>query len=314
MPLVVGVDEAGYGPIWGRSSCRRSHFKFPPPMPNSTSCWPPAVSRVGGGGAFLVDDSKAVHAGADPLGRLEAHVLPWLWPVIRGAPTLGQLVGVLGSCWATELDREPWYDPAESLPVGTSADTPARAELLAAACRAADVALAAVVAVVVTPAQFNAILDAEDNKSAVSRVALVALLAGIAPDPDAPPAVRIDKQGGRNFYGLLLQDAWPDVWIDAVVESAARSAYRGLRGGEPAVAAEFRPRAESAYPDVALASMVSKYLRELLMRQFNRYWQTRVPGLAGTAGYPVDAARFYAAIHPLLAGAGVGEADVWRRK
>jgi len=53
----------------------------------------------------------------------------------------------------------------------------------------------------------------------------------------------------------------------------------------------FQPRADQSYFCVALASMVSKYLRELLMGEFNRFWQEHVPGLRPTAGYPTDAAR-----------------------
>jgi len=42
--------------------------------------------------------------------------------------------------------------------------------------------------------------------------------------------------------------------------------------------------------------MVSKYVRELCMKLFNEFWQERVAGLAPTAGYPQDAARFLAQI------------------
>ena len=44
----------------------------------------------------------------------------------------------------------------------------------------------------------------------------------------------------------------------------------------------------------ALASMTSKYLRELAMRAFNEFWCGRVHDLAPTAGYPRDARRFFA--------------------
>jgi hypothetical protein len=38
--------------------------------------------------------------------------------------------------------------------------------------------------------------------------------------------------------------------------------------------------------------MVSKYVRELFLRRFNRYWQAQQPGLRPTAGYVQDARRF----------------------
>ena len=50
--------------------------------------------------------------------------------------------------------------------------------------------------------------------------------------------------------------------------------------------------------------MVSKYVRERLMEEFNRFWRERTPGLKPTAGYPGDAKRFYDAIRPTAEKAG----------
>ena len=56
---------------------------------------------------------------------------------------------------------------------------------------------------------------------------------------------------------------------------------------------------------VALASMASKYIRELLMARFNAYWTAAVPGLAPTAGYFRDGRRFWAQVEPELARLGL---------
>lgn len=45
---------------------------------------------------------------------------------------------------------------------------------------------------------------------------------------------------------------------------------------------------------VALASMIAKYVRELAMHRFNRYWSKRMPELKPTAGYTLDARRWLA--------------------
>ena len=76
----------------------------------------------------------------------------------------------------------------------------------------------------------------------------------------------------------------------------------------------FEPRADRRYFCVAVASMVSKYLRKLLMLEFNRFWQGHVPGLKPTAGYPGDAARFLEAIRPVLERLQIAEPTVWRRR
>jgi hypothetical protein len=134
------------------------------------------------------------------------------------------------------------------------------------------------------------------------------------PDGDAEPVhIFVDKHGGRNTYAAMIQGALPDGLVVAQEEGTARSCYRvvGLRRE---LRLTFQPRADGEQLCVALASMVSKYLREVLMGEFNRFWQAQVPGLKATAGYPGDAARFFAQIRPVLAPLGLAEDAVWRRR
>jgi hypothetical protein len=123
----------------------------------------------------------------------------------------------------------------------------------------------------------------------------------------------IDKHGGRNTYAAMLQHALPDGMVVTQEEGAGRSAYRFL-GRAQEVSATFQPRADSEHFCVALASMASKYLRELLMLEFNRFWQSHVPDLKPTAGYPGDAGRYLAGIRPALEKLGLPESAVWRKK
>jgi hypothetical protein len=50
------------------------------------------------------------------------------------------------------------------------------------------------------------------------------------------------------------------------------------------------------------------------MHEFNQFWTGRVPGLAPTAGYPGDAARFFRAIEGQLAEMGISKERVWRER
>jgi hypothetical protein len=59
--------------------------------------------------------------------------------------------------------------------------------------------------------------------------------------------------------------------------------------------------------------MTAKYVRELAMEAFNRFWSSRVPGLAATAGYPVDARRWRTEAAEAIHRAGVADDDLWRR-
>jgi len=111
----------------------------------------------------------------------------------------------------------------------------------------------------------------------------------------------------------MLQAMLDGGTVMAVHESNDRSAYR-VMGLDRPVELTFTPRADAAHPCVALASMVSKYLREILMVEFNAFWARHVPDLEPTAGYPGDAARFYKAIQRTAAELGVAESRLWRRK
>jgi hypothetical protein len=74
------------------------------------------------------------------------------------------------------------------------------------------------------------------------------------------------------------------------------------------------PRADATDGLVALASIVSKTIRELWMDVFNGYWCGRVPGLQPTAGYPNDSKRFRDAIEPTAQIQQCDPAIWWRSK
>ena len=58
------------------------------------------------------------------------------------------------------------------------------------------------------------------------------------------------------------------------------------------VQVEFAKGSDDRHFLVALASIFSKYLRELSMESFNRYWCGQQRGLKPTAGYYQDAQRW----------------------
>lgn len=72
------------------------------------------------------------------------------------------------------------------------------------------------------------------------------------------------------------------------------------------------PEAETRSFAVALASMISKYIREVFMHHFNSYWQEQIPGLRATAGYPRDGERFLREIEPARQRLGLTEAQLRR--
>jgi hypothetical protein len=185
---------------------------------------------------------------------------------------------------------------------------------LAGRCRDAlagrRVALEAVDSRVIEPTEFNRGLDAGLTKADLLSRATLDLAAGLrARWPGERTIVWCDRHGGRRHYAGLLAECFDVPLVVPEVEVAARSCYE-LPAARCRV--EFHVGGE-ARPPVALASMTAKYLRELAMIAFNEEWSRRVPGLAPTAGYPVDAARWRREAAAAVDRAGLRWDDLWRR-
>jgi hypothetical protein len=265
---------------------------------------------------LFIADSKLVYTHRGLLG-LEAAVLA-LPSARRTAFPLTTRTFLEGLCPASadDLNREAWYTGATPLPLETeSGSQELAARRLQEVCGASRLTWGLVRSVIICPARFNALLDEWGSKGAVLAQGLAALLqCNRQPDQRGEAIhVLIDKHGGRNTYTAIVQNALPDCMVLAQEEGMERSSYQVLGAGRE-IRLTFQPRAEAEHICVALASMVSKYVRELLMREFNQFWQGHVPGLKPTAGYPGDAGRFFQAILPVVQRLGIAETAVWRRK
>jgi len=129
--------------------------------------------------------------------------------------------------------------------------------------------------------------------------------------PKGPARITIDRHGARMRYLSALQRVFDGWQFKVLGETETLSAYR-LSDGFRTVELRFIVSAEQAQLPVALASMLSKYLRELFMELFNRFWAGHVPDLVPTAGYYADGRRFYADIAPAVRRLGVAESLLYR--
>ncbi|WP_439630657.1 hypothetical protein [Gemmata sp.] len=317
MPWVIGIDEAGYGPNLGPLVQAAVAVRLPEGDPGGWKTLKPVVRRCGEKGApwrMLVDDSKKVYGR----GGLEALELTVLMTVPLLLESFGPLLTGLTLPWVIEeVAGEAWYDAAAAVPSVNDPDKVWAARKAAGAAWADTGAELGPFLAAVTPApRFNRICDACGSKATVLGHGFVELLGSVfrdLPADDEPMVVTCDKQGGRNFYAGMVQEAFPEGWVVAEVESPLESRYAVKMLNRP-VTVTFRPRADGDSVAVALASMLCKYLREACMLQFNRYWAARVPGVRPTAGYPVDAKRFIDEIRPAMRDLGVPEDRVWRKK
>ncbi len=105
----------------------------------------------------------------------------------------------------------------------------------------------------------------------------------------------VDRQGGREHYVEKLMTFFAGVKLRIIEETPQRSAY-SLNNGSQDWDIEFSTKGEDKHLPIALASIFSKYLRELFMKALNEYYAQRVENLAPTAGYYTDGKRFLADI------------------
>ncbi len=312
---VIGVDEAGYGPNLGPLVQAAVAMRLPEGDAAGWDTFEPVVrsaaGRWGRDSRLVIDDSKRVYHGPNALGKLELGVLAC---TSLHHDALGAMLH--HHCTPTanaDLHAEAWFDAAHVLPIEACSDQIVRQR--AALAGFAPAAFGAMFARVVPAPRFNDAVARSGSKASILADGLIELVQQSfdAAGGEEPMRIVCDKQGGRAFYGPMLQEAFPEGFVVCEVERPEESRYR-IEGLARPVSVQFRPRADGACLAVALASMVCKYLREVCMMQFNAYWATHVPGLVATAGYPEDAKRFFADIRPARTKLGVKDESIWRVK
>lgn len=319
MTLVIGTDEAGYGPNLGPLVVAASAWRVAGAAAEAERRLEAAAAAACAASGPLWGDSKRIYRAGAGMAALEQGVLvaaaltggpPADWPGLAerlGIAPAGQAAGPpeRGVIESLSLPRER-HDP----------DCARLAEVIAAELAAIGVSLVALRCRVVQPREFNDLLDRGLNKSDVLSQCTLELAAALAgaeaggAGPDADPLLLwCDRHGGRMRYAPLLSQAFAAPLVQVVEETAGRSSY-DLPGR--ACRVEFCVGGEARLP-VALASMTAKYVRELAMHAFNEFWARRQPGLEPTAGYPVDAARWKRDADAVVAAAGCDWRDLWRR-
>jgi ribonuclease HII len=321
----IGIDEAGYGPNLGPLVMTAVACRVPDDLIDA-DLWKvlkKAVRRrrLDGDTRLFIQDSKLVFSTTRGLGDLETAVLAALVhcsddPNPRCLfETLAHLLDFLCPTARDEIEQELWFSGTTGLPVSADAELLRKGmDRLCTTLSACGVRLGPVRSMVFCPDRFNQLVDHWGSKGSVLAVGLNELLRWqMERTRSGPVRVVVDKHGGRNCYAAVVQEAFDDGMVLAREEGANRSVYE-LVGLERPVRLTFMPRADGSELCVALASMISKYLRELFMVEFNAFWQKELPGLEPTAGYPGDAARFFEAISPVRQRLGVPDRLLWRSR
>jgi hypothetical protein len=255
----------------------------------------------------VVDDSKKVYSPGRGFDRLEETVLAFLGCSGREAGSLAELldqVSISGRRWT---DRYPWYRNAVlELPrTARALGCRQKGERLRQALVSRGVQSAAVHSLVAHPREYNWVLGKTGSKL-IGHFALISRLIQrvLAKCGDDEITVVSDNVGSRRRYSPLIGRFFQGAGITVEQESRDGALYR-VRWRGRSFRLGFLTSGDSRVFEVALASMQSKYLRELHMELLNGYWCKRIPGLKPTAGYGRDGQRFVREVQGELAGMGL---------
>lgn len=323
MGLVIGMDEAGYGPNLGPLVVTVTAWDVPGD-PREFDFWqemtPVVNQRLSADGSTLhVADSKQVYSTSRGLAHLERSVLCALALGGLEPSSFHDLCRLVGSSVDAASDGqtppqfagEPWFEAVELvLPHAIGrADCDGIGRRWRECCDSRDIRLRAVRSDVVLTQRFNRLVQATGSKGvALSQISLRLLRQVWDPEDSEPVLIVADKHGGRNRYDGLLAEVLDGQMIFQQQESRQCSRYRV---GTADI--RFQMRAESHFP-VAVASMISKYIRELSMELFNRFWAGHCPDVKPTKGYPADAVRFRRDVDEVRLQLGIADDVFWRSR
>lgn len=316
--ILIGIDEAGYGPILGPLVVSAVAFEVPAavmaavqPPAEAPDLWALLRASITHKHArtnprLAVADSKQLHRKVDTphgIALLERAALTFLAQAGTHPASLGALLRCVCPHVVEHLPRYPWYSgqdlalPAECTPQ----DLRLQANAVGHDLAAQGIRFLGAWVEVLCEGHFNQLVAATHNKATVLFMQNVRLLQRIAQRLGPRPLeIWADRHGGRVSYLRPLMRAFDDAQLEVLEEAPERSGYRLTRPcGQWTI--RYLVKGETHHLPIALASIFSKYVRELFMICFNGYWCGKMPGLRPTAGYSQDGQRFLADAANILA-------------
>ncbi|AQT70281.1 ribonuclease HII [Anaerohalosphaera lusitana] len=298
MAIVVGIDEAGYGPILGPLVVSCVSFSMPDDLVKG-DMWEtlkPAVGKAKRGlaGRILITDSKKAFTKATGTEHLQKAVLASLACTDRKPATAAQLLHHLCPDCFTRVKEYPWYDSLDKIMIDQAADqTYISASVLQRTMRSKNIQLNSLQSKCLDVAHYNSLVDKVQNKAAVLFTCVAQMIHKTFTEAPAGQTMQflIDRQGGRVNYCQVLMRMFPQADFKIIKESETSSSYEMTQAGKTAKL-HFVAKADLRFLPVALASMTAKYVRELLIGSLNDHFAAKCGTIKPTAGYWKDGTRY----------------------
>jgi ribonuclease HII len=297
MAILAGIDEAGFGPLLGPLVVSSAAFAVEPGLLEA-DLWQALRKSVGKcrkglAGRLLIADSKKDFNRDEGLGHLERTSLAVLDCMGKRPAQLAELLRLLCPDCLPRLADYPWY---QSMPecrlAESSSDQRIATKVFTEDLQTHGAAMSRLRTCCLDVAYFNQMVEKVRNKAQVLFIAVTQLIQELLTEfPRETIHIQIDRQGGRAHYREHLLRSFPGMELAILEEGEECSAYE-MRGGGRTVRLTFEVKGDDRYLTVALASMISKYIRELLMDRMNAYFAKLDEGLRPTAGYWQDGQRF----------------------
>lgn len=318
--ILAGIDEAGYGPLLGPLVVSAVVFECPGDWADR-SLWDVLKASVCASPQdrkrrIPICDSKKLHKPGEGVMRLERSALAAIGAAGLAPGNIGALLDALSPGAARAVRGEPCYG---DLGVGLPLACDAGALTVASATLRRDLAerdarLAHIVCEIVTEGRFNELVGRTNNKAAALLGLTFRLIDRIARAyPNQPLVIQADRQGGRTSYGRPLMRSFEDRRLKIDTEEDRSSCYE-LTDSRTRWRISFDTGGETKHLPIALASIVSKYVREALMHCFNAFWSREAPEVKPTAGYYTDGSRFMLEIAPHLERLGIAPQRLMRQR
>lgn len=323
--LLLGLDEAGYGPFLGPLCVGAAVLRAPlgdatrPPdlwrLLSAAVCREPKESTARTP-RVCVNDSKALkratRAGDNPhaaaLADIELSLLAFL--AAKHGGCVADDASLFAALRCAALEREAVASP-RALPLNhDGALVRLRSGALSVAMARAGVSLESLVVHALPAREFNGACERLGSKAAITlrdaHAALRSLWGSLASETHEGegPAIGyafLDRQGGRTDYADLLASVDAGATMLVKRRTPAQCAYV-LRDDRREMRVLVEVGADSRRFPVALASMAAKYARDLSMLRFNAEMGLRFPEVKPTQGYGVDAKRWIREASALLSG------------